>query len=159
MSINFHNTKTIVYAEDDLVTLTAYKNRLEQEGFEVKAARDGVEAMRIMSMCVPDLVILDLEMPKFNGGEVLKFIRTNASLKTVPVVILSTNSIVDASQEHFLEHANKRLLKMDCDFAKLFQTIQDLLDGGDTKHTIIPPKPPDDVCSIAMQIVNRFAHA
>jgi len=162
MSINVQKTKTIVYADDDLVTLTAYKNRLEREGFEVKTARDGVEAMKIMSMSVPDLVILDLEMPKFNGGEVLKFIRTTASLNAVPVVILSTNSIVDAAQEHFLEHANKRLLKVDCNFPTLLRTIQGLLSGADEKNKndeATSAEPVDDIHSIHLHIAKRFANA
>jgi len=145
---------TIVYAEDNPVTLAAYKNRLEQEGFRVRAARDGVEAMRVMSQCVPDLVILDLEMPKFNGGEVLKFIRTNESLKVVPVVILSTNTIVDATQEHFLEHANKRLLKANCNFPILLKTIQELL-GPDKK----PAETVEDIFPTPLQVARRFAHA
>ncbi|HEX5399300.1 MAG TPA: response regulator [Verrucomicrobiae bacterium] len=132
--------KTIVFAEDNLVTLTAYKLCLELAGFKVKTARDGVVAMRIMSQTVPDLVILDLEMPKFNGGEVLEYIRTSEHLKAVPVVILSTNTIVDVAREHFLNHANRRLLKGNCNSQVLLRTIQELL-GPDKKDKTTPADP------------------
>lgn len=130
MSAEPQKTRVIVYAEDDLVTLTAYKNRLEQEGFEVKGARDGVEAMKIMNASVPDLVLLDLQLPRINGGDVLKFIRTNPKLKAVPVVILSTNSIVDVPHEPYLEHADRQLIKENCTFPELLGVIQELLGTG-----------------------------
>lgn len=135
--------RAIVYAEDDKVTLTAYKNRLEQAGFEVKTARDGVEAVRILTQCVPDLVILDLEMPKFNGGEVLRFLRRDARLKAVPVVTLSTNSVVDVSQDAILELADRRLLKMNCTFPVLLKTIQELV-GPSLPEDSAPAKPAGD---------------
>lgn len=119
--------KTILYVEDDSVVLTAYRNRLEQEGFQVDTAQDGLEAMKLLSMLVPDLVILDLMLPKINGAEVLKYIRSHPRLKAVPVIILSTNSFINLSQEQVLESANKRFIKDNCTFPMLLQAIHELL--------------------------------
>jgi CheY-like chemotaxis protein len=107
---NAMEAKTILYVEDDTVVLTAYRNRLEQEGFQVDTAQDGLEAMKLLSMLVPDLVLLDLVLPKINGAEVLKFIRSHPRLKTVPVIILSTNSFINLAQEQVLESADKRFI-------------------------------------------------
>lgn len=123
--------KTIVFIEDNPVILTAYQNRLQRDGFHVEPARDGLEAMKILSRVVPDLVILDLLLPKFSGVEVLKFIQSNERLKAVPVVILSSNSIVDAAEEYVLESVDKRLLKSSCTPAVMLQTIRKLLYGHD----------------------------
>lgn len=133
--------KTIVFVEDNSVVLTAYRNRLERKGFVIEPAQDGLEAMKILSRVVPDLVILDLLLPKFNGVEVLKFIQSNARLNGVPVIVLSTNSIIDAAEEYVLESADKRLLKSSCTPAILLQTIQKLLDGpaiGDQSYDPAP---------------------
>jgi len=121
--------RTILYAEDNLVVLTVYRKRLEQAGFHIIPARDGLEAIKNLSIFVPDLILLDLMMPKFNGEEVLQFIRDNPRLASVPVIILSTNSIRDLAQEHVLEKADKRLIKSRCTTESLLEAIQYLLAG------------------------------
>lgn len=126
--------KTILFVEDNPVVLMAYRNRLQREGFVIKPARDGLEALKILSQLVPDLVILDLLLPKFNGVEVLKYIQSDARLKGIPVVVLSTNSIIDAAEEYVLESTDKRLLKSSCTPAVMLQTIRELLYGVAETH-------------------------
>ena len=118
------NTKTVLYVEDDPVVQMAYRYCLEREGFSVESAKDGLEAMKSLLRLVPDLVVLDLMLPKFDGGEVLKFMQANPRLKTIPVIILSTNSIVDADEEYVLEGANRRFIKDHCTFPMLLEAIQ-----------------------------------
>ncbi|MGD0252609.1 MAG: response regulator [Verrucomicrobiota bacterium] len=129
--------KTILYVEDDPVVLTAYCHRLEREGFSVESAKDGLEAMKILLRLVPDLVVLDLMLPKFDGAEVLKFIQANPRLKTVPVIILSTNSIVDADEEYVLEGAHRRFIKDHCTFPMMLQAIQKLLVEAPAKDNAL----------------------
>ena len=121
--------KTILYVEDDPVVLTAYRHFLEREGFSVESAKDGLEAMKVLLRLVPDLVVLDLMLPRFDGGEVLKFMQANPRLKTVPVIILSTNSILDADEEYVLEGANRRFIKDQCTFPMVLQSVRKLLNG------------------------------
>jgi len=120
-------TKTILYVEDDPVVLTAYGHRLEKEGFSVVWAKDGLEAMRVMLQLVPDLVVLDLMLPKFDGTEVIKFMQANVRLKTIPVIILATNSIVDTDDEAVLECASQRFIKDRCTFPMMLQAVRQLL--------------------------------
>jgi CheY-like chemotaxis protein len=141
MNVETAKVKTIVFIEDNPVVLMAYQNRLQREGFQVEPARDGLEAMKILSQLTPDVVILDLMLPKFNGVEVLKFIHSNSRLKVVAVVILSTNSILDAAEEYVLERANKRLLKSSCTPAIMLQAIQELLADPSAKNNAASPNP------------------
>ena len=67
MNAETAKTKTIVFVEDNPVVLAVYRMRLQQQGFQVEAAHDGLEAMKILAQFVPDLVVLDLMLPKFNG--------------------------------------------------------------------------------------------
>lgn len=120
-------SKTILYAEDDVVISTAFTKRLEQAGFKVKTATDGLEALKMLHTCKPDLLLLDLMLPKFTGEEVLKFVTSHPSLGQIPVIVLSTNSILTAANETLLEKAEKRLLKHDCSFPKLLAAIEDVL--------------------------------
>lgn len=121
------DVKTIFFIEDSDVERVAYQRAMERAGYCVQVARDGLEGMRLLHNIVPDLVLLDLVMPKFDGVEVLKFMRSDARLKAVPVVIFSTNSIIEAQDEPLLEGANRRLLKCQCNPALMLETIQDVL--------------------------------
>jgi len=132
---NMDKIKTILYAEDDCIVLKAYQNRLQQAGYHVIPARDGLEAMRRLAIFAPDLILLDLIMPKFNGEEVLLFIRNNPALAKVPVIVLSTNSVLDVAQEHLLESSQKRLIKSQCTPATLLAAIEAVLADAPVETT------------------------
>ena len=125
--MDISKAKTILYIEDDPVVLMAYRHRLEGEGYSVESAKDGLEAMRILLRLVPDLVVLDLMLPRFDGGEVLKFMQANPRLKAVPVIIHSTNSIIDADEEYVLEGASRRFVKGQCTPPMVVEAIRKLL--------------------------------
>jgi CheY-like chemotaxis protein len=65
-------------------------------------------------------------LPRINGVEVLKFIRTEERLKTLPVITLSANSIINAKDDSVMEGANRRLYKDICTPAILLKNIQEL---------------------------------
>ncbi len=119
--------KTILFVEDSEVELIAYSNILQKAGFCIHPAKDGLEAMRLLNNIVPDLILLDLMLPRFDGVEVLKYIRSRAHLKNVPVIIFSTNSIIDSSDEPLLEATAKRILKSQCNPSMLLQSIHEVL--------------------------------
>ena len=126
--------KTIVFVEDSEVEMLAYKSMLERAGYCVQTARDGLQAMRVLNNIVPDLVLLDLVLPRFDGVEVMKFMRANDRLKTVPVIIFSTNSIIDTQNEPTLEGASKRLLKSQCSPPLMLLAIRDVLAEAANKN-------------------------
>jgi CheY-like chemotaxis protein len=133
--------KIILYVEDDPVVLMAYRYRLERVGYAVESARDGLEAMKVLARLVPDLMVLDLMMPRFDGAEVLKYMQADPRLKTVPVIILSTNSITDAADEYILEGASRRFVKDKCTFPILLHAITELLGKAPVKADAAPVKP------------------
>lgn len=130
--------RTIVFVEDNPTVLMAYRSSLEQEGFHIETAGDGLQAVKILSRLVPDLVILDLILPRFNGADVLKFIQSNPRLNAVPIVILSTNSMLDAAEEHILQRAHRRLLKDSCTPALMVQTVHELLATAPVSGEALP---------------------
>ena len=127
------DVKTILFVEDSEVERLAYQKALERAGYRVQIASDGLEGMRLLHKIVPDLVLLDLLLPKFDGVELLKFMRSDARLKTIPVVVFSTNSIIEAQDEPLLEGANQRLLKSQCNPARLLETVYDIFTEPDEK--------------------------
>ena len=83
--------KKILVAEDEEVLLNVLKDRFEAEGWEVITARDGEEAVVAIRKSRPDLVLLDLLMPKKDGFEVLKEIRGDPEFKTLPIIVVLSN--------------------------------------------------------------------
>jgi len=79
----------ILVAEDDRFLSKIYATKLASEGYEVIVAGEGEEAIRKIIAELPDLILLDLVMPKKNGFEVLQVIKADAKTKNIPVVILS----------------------------------------------------------------------
>lgn len=81
--------RRILLAEDDRFLRKAAETALKREGFTVLAAVDGEEALRIARADAPDLILLDLIMPKVQGFEVLRALKADAATAGTPVLILS----------------------------------------------------------------------
>ena len=90
--------KSVLIVEDDLFLQKAYQTSFEAENMVVTVMPDGMKAMEVMKTTIPDLVILDLVMPKKNGMEVLKEMRQDEKLKNVKVMI-TTNMNQEADKE------------------------------------------------------------
>ncbi len=81
--------RTILVADDEDDLREALKTTLESAGYKVVEAADGMTALASYQEHHPDLVLLDLNMPKMHGLEVLKNIRADAAGATIPVTILT----------------------------------------------------------------------
>jgi DNA-binding response OmpR family regulator len=112
--------KTIMIIEDDRFLSSLMKARFEKDGFAVIQAFDGEEAIALFKEKVPNLIILDLIMPKVTGFEVLQTISITPQLEKVPVVILS-NLAQDSDIEKARELGAKEY------FVKVKVSIDDLV--------------------------------
>ena len=81
--------KKIIVIEDEQILLRALNVELLSQGFEVLSAKDGESGLRLTIQELPQLVLLDLILPKLHGFEVLKALKENESTKDIPVIILS----------------------------------------------------------------------
>lgn len=79
----------VLIAEDDPNIVESLSFVLSRAGFEVAAALDGQEALRRLQADRPDLVILDVMLPKRNGFEVLKLVKSDPLLRAIPVIVLT----------------------------------------------------------------------
>jgi len=82
----------IVTVEDELPLITLLKYNLEKEGYKVKNAETGQEALQLIKSTLPDIVVLDWMLPDFSGIEVCKQIKRDKKLKTIPVLMLTAKS-------------------------------------------------------------------
>lgn len=82
-------TKRILYIEDDKDMITLMTLILSKRKYKVIAAEDGVIGLKYLEKSVPDLLLLDLMMPRMNGQEVIKVIRQTRELNHMPIVLIS----------------------------------------------------------------------
>jgi DNA-binding response OmpR family regulator len=87
-----NGTPTILVADDeeDLRELVSY--RLSRSGYEVVEAVDGQEALELATERTPDLMVLDVMMPRLDGYELTRRVREQDSLRSVPVILLTARS-------------------------------------------------------------------
>jgi CheY-like chemotaxis protein len=113
--------RNIFIVEDDRFLSSLIKARLEKDGYVTTQAFDGEEALNILKQVKPDLVVLDLIMPKLSGFEVLEAIAMDPLLNRIPVVILSNlaqeSDILKAKQLGATEY-----------FVKIKVSIDDLVN-------------------------------
>lgn len=83
--------KKILYVEDDVLIAKLYSEKLSSAGFEVVVAQDGLAAVQRLREFTPDLVVLDLLMPKLTGVDVLKFMRQQPALKDTRIIVFSNS--------------------------------------------------------------------
>jgi DNA-binding response OmpR family regulator len=82
-------SKRILIADDEPNIVAAIEFLLQQRGYEVLIAQDGEKALELIEACSPDLVLLDVMMPKKSGYEVCMRIRERAEWRHIKVVMLS----------------------------------------------------------------------
>jgi CheY-like chemotaxis protein len=137
---------TIFLVEDDSVVVQVYRAKFEREGFGVEVAEDGLVAVKMLAAVKPDVVVLDLMMPKLNGVDVLKYIRSTPALKETPVIILSNAHMTRLGQEAAAIGVERALLKSSCTPGQLIKVINDLLSGkaveAEPSKRLAVPAPP-----------------
>ena len=83
--------KKILLVEDEEIIIDLLVKKLRDEGYEVHVARDGVEGLEKMKDVKPDVVLLDIIMPKMGGFEVMEEMKGDPDLKDFPIIIISNS--------------------------------------------------------------------
>lgn len=126
---NFMNhTPTILIVEDEAAILYAMQAKLRVAGFQVVTADDGEKAWRFLETMLPDLIVLDVVLPKIDGLELLKRIKNDERLQHLPTVIV-TNLTDDETRKRGLElGANDFIIKVEYNLDEIALRIQKLLE-------------------------------
>lgn len=83
--------KKILLIEDEQLMIELLERKLSQEDYKISVARDGVEGLEKMREEKPDLILLDIIMPKMGGFEVMEEISKDVELKKIPIVVISNS--------------------------------------------------------------------
>jgi len=83
--------KKIMVVDDSITVRKVTTGILERNGMEVVTAKNGLEAVELLETYLPDVILLDIEMPKMDGFEVATYIRTQESpLKDIPIIMITS---------------------------------------------------------------------
>lgn len=86
------SVRTVMIVDDSVTVRKVTSRFLEREGFNVLTAKDGVDALRQLQDQVPDVMLLDIEMPRMDGFEVAKNIRTSSHLHALPIIMITSRT-------------------------------------------------------------------
>jgi len=117
----------IIILEDDHILLKALNIELLSSGFEVLSATDGEIGLKLICEKKPDLVLLDLVMPKMHGFEVLTKLKNNMDTKDIPVIILSNLGQDEEIKKGMKLGALDYYKKASTDLSKLSDKIKKVL--------------------------------
>jgi CheY-like chemotaxis protein len=122
--------KRIMVAEDDRFLRNAAEATLRRQGFEVCTAADGEEALLLAGITLPDLILLDLIMPKLHGFEVLRKLKLDPATAHTPVIVLSNLGQESDIQQAMEYGAEAYFVKANLTLQDLVKKVEAALSGG-----------------------------
>lgn len=117
----------VLLVEDDPSVAQMYRLKLELDCYEVAVAPDGIVALEMASTMRPDVILLDIRLPRLDGLGVLEALRANAQTRDVPVVILSNWNEQDLVDRGASLGALDHLVKSQTTPARLAKRLEEIL--------------------------------
>lgn len=120
----------ILLVDDDQLLTRMYQKKLENDGYIVATAENGVDALQKLIDFTPDLILLDVMMPQMNGLEALKRLKENAQTQNIPVIILTNLGASEEDIQRGLElGAVAYIVKASNRPAVVVEKIKEILGG------------------------------
>jgi DNA-binding response OmpR family regulator len=120
--------KTILFIEDEPALQKTLGDTLRQGGYNVISALDGKSGLDLAKSKKPDLILLDLILPKLNGFDVLRSLKSDISTKNIPVIILTNLENIEDVDKAVELGAKAYLVKAQYSLQEVFKKIKDALE-------------------------------
>jgi CheY-like chemotaxis protein len=120
--------KLIVIIEDNAVAANLYRAALSREGYKIEVATDGESGLEAITRLKPDLVLLDLMLPKVDGAEVLRRIRALPGLDQLPVIVTSNAYTATRLDDLWKAGATQIVTKASISPKDLARVVKETLD-------------------------------
>lgn len=117
----------VLIADDEENLITLIRDNLEMENYEVVVARDGVEALDVAVRELPDIILLDVSMPKKDGIEVCQRLKADQSTRKIPIIFLSA-LVRGEDIRRGLEVGAARYLPKPCTPRRLLRVVKEELE-------------------------------
>lgn len=122
--------KKILFIEDEASLQKAIGDALAEEEIEIISALDGQAGLRFAKDQKPDLILLDLVMPKLGGIEVLKRLKDSQETKNIPVIVLTNSEKMEDVQQAIDLGATTYLIKINYKLDEVVEKIKGVLNAG-----------------------------
>ena len=119
----------VLFVEDDASVAQMYRLKLELDGYTVDVAGDGLVALEKARSSRPDIIFLDIRLPKLDGLAVLEALRADPATEAIPVVILSNWNEKELVERGIKLGALDHMIKSQTTPARLSQRLKSLLGG------------------------------
>lgn len=123
------NKSKIVIIEDDTFLGEMYVTKFELEGYKMFLANNGEDGLKLIKKEKPDLILLDIIMPKMNGFEVLESLKSDKNLKSIPVILLTNLGQKEDIDKGLELGAVDYLIKAHFVPSEVIQKVKDILKG------------------------------
>ena len=125
--------KTILLIEDEAALQKTMGDVLSQEGYEILSALDGEAGVRLAKEKTPDLILLDLVLPKITGFEVLKQLHLHNETKSIPVIVLTNRENLEDIQRAMDLGATTYLVKSNYELGEVVAKVKVALGENESR--------------------------
>jgi len=119
-------TKTVLIVEDNELNMKLFHDLLEANGYRVLQTRDGLSALDLARHHMPDLIIMDIQLPEVSGIEVTKWLKEDDELKSIPVIAV-TAFAMKGDEEKIREGGCEAYISKPISVLSFLQTVDDFL--------------------------------
>jgi CheY-like chemotaxis protein len=131
-------TKVLIVDDDELIR-QMYQKIFSVNGFEVEEAEDGEQAVVKAGELNPDIIMLDIMMPKLNGLEALEKLKSDEKTKNIPVIMLTSLTARQDAESALAKGAAKYIVKGEHEPKEVVQTVKDYLAGQNNNQPTATP--------------------
>jgi len=125
-----HGHVHVLVVDDDPHVADMLKQTLPESHFKLDSAEDGVAGLQAIEAHRPDVVLLDIMMPRLDGFGVIEQLRANEATRDLPIIVISAKELTDEEMKTLEERVNFVMKKQGFDGEKLMQEINVSLQGG-----------------------------
>src|SRR6185369_3806231 len=138
--------KKILIIEDNQIVANVYRNKFLVEGYQTEVALDGESGLKLVHSFKPNMILLDLMLPKMSGVDVIRDVRGQEEFAKLPIVVFSNTYLTNLVQDAWKAGATKCLSKASCTPKQVIDAVRSTLTPKEESPrrpvTSIPQTPP-----------------
>jgi two-component system, cell cycle response regulator DivK len=120
-------SKTVLIVEDNELNMKLFHDLLDAHGYATIQTKDGMEALTLAREHMPDLILMDIQLPEVSGLEVTKWIKEDATLRSIPVIAV-TAFAMKGDEERIREGGCEAYIAKPISVQKFLETVRRFLD-------------------------------
>jgi CheY-like chemotaxis protein len=117
-------SKVALVVDDSMLIRYTVCRFLEERGFTVESATNGVEALEVLGRVRPDLIVTDMQMPKMSGPELITALKSKPETATVPVIVVAGKASGLVAEEKRADFAIYKDIDIEAQLAKALESLQ-----------------------------------